>query len=165
MVAQLLAGLTGGSAAAAGGGAAGSAIPLIGPFVDRFSKNLDDVIEKVSRSQNIAANIDNSDVPITPRIQEAAGAGGAFVNELPKLAETIIKQSGLEELIKDFKKQSLPEPKEKKDATPTKENEKSTPTQGTNTPVGEAKQQRDEGRSNVEQLFLDLINGNLQIKP
>ncbi len=162
MVAQLLAGLTGGAGAA---GSAGSAIPFFGQLADRFSKNLDDVIEKVSKSQNIAANIDNSDMPVTPRIQEAAGAGGEFVNELPKLAETIIKQTGLADLIKGFKEQSLPEPKKQKDATPTKENEKSTPTQGTNTPVGAAKQQRQEGRSNVEQLFLDLINGNLQIKP
>lgn len=51
--------------------------------------------------------------------------------------------------------------------TPVKQETKKTdtsPTQQTNTPVREATKSREEGRTKFEQLFLDLVNGKLNIK-
>ena len=84
------------------------------------------------------------------------------------LGDEIIKQAGIgkiAELLGIGGEEKTTDKKTSKTTTKTTLKDKSaSPTQGTNKPVEEAEQSREEGRSPLEQLFLQLINGELDIK-
>jgi len=84
------------------------------------------------------------------------------------LGDEIIKQAGVEkiaELLGIGGEEKTTDKKTSETTTKTVSKDKSaSPTQGTNKPVEAAEQSREEGRSKLEQLFLDLINGKLDVK-
>lgn len=140
----------------------------ISDAIDKNLPGLDKVQSKIQNSLNIASNIGFSTPPtfaaqqqIDPKLTDIFNS--SVTNEVVKIAESIIKQSGLEDLIGGLTSSKTSETK--KATTDTKQTSSdTTPTQKSNKPVEEAKQSREEGRTNLEQLFLDLINGKLDIK-
>ncbi len=127
---------------------------------------LDDVQARIGSSLNRASNLGTSIQPTFAPAQIDPGLVPSIdksVFDFSKLADSIIEQTGLKDLIGELKSAKTTETK--KSTTETKKTASdSTPTQGTNKPVEKAKQSREEGRTNLEQLFLDLINGKLDIK-
>jgi len=164
----------GASSAATGGGAvgAGSAIGGAGGGIfGQFSNLLNDKLPGIDKAQksitgslNKAANINISPASFTPP-QIDPGLVGSIDRstfDFAKLADSIIEQSGLKDLMGEL---DVAKTTETKKTTSTKKTDSgTTPTQGTNKPVEKADQSREENRTNLEQLFLDLINGKLNIK-
>lgn len=88
-----------------------------------------------------------ADIKTTPGIEKPDKIKAAFATQTPELKEQPIKTSEKPVAAKTVKKEA-----------------NSSPTQQTNTPVREATKSREEGRTRFEQLFLDLVNGELNIK-
>ena len=135
--------------------------------INKNLPGLEDTQTRVQNSLNVASNLNLSNPPAfaTPQIDPGLVASiDKSVFDFSELAKGIIEQSGLKDLISELKSAETTETK--KTTTGTKETTKdTTPTQKSNKPVEAAKQSREEGRTNLEQLFLDLINGKLDIKP
>ena len=132
---------------------------------EKIKKNIGEVQANVQSGLGVAANL-NPVIPafappqIDPRIVSSIDKS---VFDFSELAKGIIEQSGLKDLIGEL--QSAKTTKTEKTTTDTKQTTNdTTPTQKSNKPVEAAKQSREEGRTNLEQLFLDLINGKLDVK-
>jgi len=146
--------------AAAGGSGGGGIFSLI---ADKVKKNIGEVQAKVQSSLNVASNLGLDIKPalpsIDPNIQTAINQ--TFSNELPKLAESIIDTSGLKDLIKEIQGVKKSETEKAPPSDEQSDRKSSTPTQASNKPVQKAEQSREEGRSQVEQIFLDMLNGKI----
>ena len=160
---------TGGAAVGSGsaiGSGGGGIFGQISEQIKSKLPGLDKAQQQVQNSLNIASNLGLS-IPSTFSTPEIdPGLGGAIdksVFDFAGLADNIIEQSGLKDLINELQPAKTTETEE---TAKTKETAAAdtTPTQGANKPVEKAGQSREEGRTNLEQLFLDLINGKLDIK-
>ncbi len=128
--------------------------------LDFTKKGLSNFNANTQGSLGRASNLNLTAAPI---------AGGLSIAVPPPLAnievgEQIIRQAGIEKLMELLSPEQKEE-KEKKETSSTETTKsETTPTQATNKPVEKASQTREEGRSRLEQLFLDLINGELNVK-
>jgi len=160
------------SSAATSGGAVGSGSAIGGGGIFNQLSGLlkkggiAEVEKSIAGSLNKASNIGLS-IPTAfsnPQIDPGLGSKiDKSTFDFSALADSIIEQSGLGDLMKEFK---TAETAETKKSAKTKETKTTvtSPTQETNKPVEKASQSREESRTNLEQLFLDLINGKLDIK-
>ncbi len=101
------------------------------------------------------------------------GEGGPeqFVPDSPSLfadsagiGEQIIRQAGVEAITEMLSGGGDEKENKEKKASPKKKKTESNPTQKTNKPIQKAAEERKAGRSDIEQLFLDLINGKLNVQ-
>ncbi len=161
-----------GSAAGASGGAAGGAGGLLGGFGEIFSpitdkltgENFKKTQARLAGNLNTAKNIGLSIPTNLPNPEIDPGLGSKVdTSVFAQLADSIIEQSGLGDLMKQLKPAETADVKKTTGTKKTDTASDASATQATAKPVGKAKQSREEGRSNVEQLFLDLINGNIDI--
>lgn len=127
-----------------------SAFSKITQAADRFN-----IAQQQSGSLGLASNLSAGiSGSLLPTLQALSGTQQPNQVASAGIGEQIIKTAGIEKL-----KEMLAEGGgDKKTAK-----EKATPTQQTNKPVEGAKKEREEGRSFFEQLFLDLINGELNV--
>lgn len=88
-----------------------------------------------------------ADIKTTSGIEKPDKIKAAPVTQTPELKKQPIKTSEKPVTTKSVKKET-----------------DTSPTQQTNTPVQKATKSREEGRTRFEQLFLDLVNGELNIK-
>ncbi len=162
----------GSTSAATGGGAVGSGSAIgSGGIFNQFSSFLSDKKGGIDKARaSVAGNLNKAtNINIGPAAFASPQIDPSLVASINKsnfdftqLADSIIDQSGLKDLMTEFKSAKTTKTKE---TTSTEETAgDKTPTQKSDKPVEAAKQSREEGRTNLEQLFLDLINGKLDIK-
>ena len=80
------------------------------------------------------------------------------------IGEQIIRQAGIEAITEMLSGGGDEEQNKEKEAAPAKKKAESSPTQKTNKPVQKASEEREAGRSDIEQLFLDLLTGKLNVQ-
>lgn len=98
--------------------------------------------------------------PILKAVETSEQTGTTF-----GIGEQILQQLGIEKISELFNLGESDEEENKEEKTSSKKKDTdSTPTQETKKPVQEAAAEREAGRSNLEKLFLDLINGKLDVK-
>lgn len=141
-------------------------------FQQALTKGLDTL---QTGAQNFQANQQGS-LGLASNLNLSAGSipgGLAIAPSAPlaqpkQLGDEIIKQAGIEkiaELLGIGGAEKADEKEVKAEEGPAADAaSKATPTQQTNKPVEQAQQSREEGRSALEQLFLDLINGKLNVQ-
>ncbi len=104
------------------------------------------------------------DNPIFAQIAEEAGAKSSSLD----IGEQIIMQAGMDKIAEMLgittDGEDDEEEKQEEKTSSTEKKTDSAPTQTTEKPVEEAAEERDAGQSNLEKLFLDLINGKLDIQ-
>lgn len=162
-----IAGSTGAGAGVASAGTAAASGGALSSIFGRLGQNIRDVDAKVKQSLNVAENIGFSIQPNLPSINPnlQAQLDSTFSSKLPELPSEVIDPEAFAKFIKQFAgEEEETSTKKKKKTGDTKDKKSSTPTQGANKPVAEATKSRAEGRSFFEQFFLDLVNGQLDVK-
>ncbi len=95
------------------------------------------------------------------------GEGGPeqFVPDAAGIGDQIIRQAGIEAIAEMLRGGGDEKENKEKKASPKTKKAESSPTQKTEKPVQKAAEEREAGRSDIEQLFLDLLTGKINVGP